>query len=828
MEACSWIAKLDRGTLSKDDANALRDWLRASDKHPAALATQLEEWSDMDVLSELSRLDLNYQHPSLLSRFTDFWRVSRYPERTVILHSGEAFFDVAPELDRPFVVYADDTAIRAVGTAFAVHKDGDIISVSVTEGTVELVSGNITTRIAANDQQNGVSSDFGNVAIHANDKTSVSTQPADALARRLGWQDGMLEFRGEPLGQVIAELNRYTDAKIVIVDDDIKDIRLGGYFKVGDIEVITAIAGSFDTEESIVVQKGDDQLRLEEIIVTGRKREESLQEVPIAMSVLGENLLHDSGINDQRSFFALVPGIHYDQGNDRNQALPSIRGVYGTGVIRCDWTQDEQPEGQTDRRVKLIEAGVTDPNILFIAEAQSLPFEKIASYDSRDRVSLQLDWRLDSGNSLQFSAFVGDEDLVRGSDGNRDGETPLNVQRDPNPAAEFPYVVTFEGTDEIAGEPILDPIRSFITQIEENYLEVRWLSPEENRLRYLMGASRYEYDHKTAVYSDGYGAILMGPSAVQRYFDLTGDDVTIPVELRGEKTTNQGNYVDFEADTFLYFDEEVITNLEIGAKGSALDGRLNYSTALFKVNWEDRAQRVSLYWGAPENAEEPLEFTSAKTLLNEGSLDIWGLEAEATYLFNNSWSIRGTFAFLDAAYGDFCSVELIGSLLDTDPALYETAEESGRNYDCYNLNGNQVAEQPEIMASLSPEFKADLGVKGLALVARSDFIYEGREYVDAANVQIQKAVPLLNLSVGVRADTWSAIVYVNNLMDNDTPLFIGSDLDRSISLDFDPDNLTAFQQAILDGGGSPAEFNSNYSIDPRREREVGLRFSYDF
>jgi outer membrane receptor protein involved in Fe transport len=73
---------------------------------------------------------------------------------------------------------------------------------------------------------------------------------------------------------------------------------------------------------------------LEEIVVTGRKREELLQDVPVAISVLNSNVLAEQNVLRQDDLAALVPGYIYNQGvglnEDRTAALPSIRGIGST------------------------------------------------------------------------------------------------------------------------------------------------------------------------------------------------------------------------------------------------------------------------------------------------------------------------------------------------------------------------------------------------------------------------------------------------------------------------------------------------------------------
>ena len=66
---------------------------------------------------------------------------------------------------------------------------------------------------------------------------------------------------------------------------------------------------------------------LEEVVVTARKREESLKDVPVSISVVSSDFINEAGIRDQYDLFQLTPGINYGEARDRNGAQPGIRGV---------------------------------------------------------------------------------------------------------------------------------------------------------------------------------------------------------------------------------------------------------------------------------------------------------------------------------------------------------------------------------------------------------------------------------------------------------------------------------------------------------------------
>ena len=66
------------------------------------------------------------------------------------------------------------------------------------------------------------------------------------LPDKLSWQQGKLVFKGEPLGQVIEEFSRYTPIKIIIPGKKMRQLKVGGIFKIGDTAaMLDALQSSF-------------------------------------------------------------------------------------------------------------------------------------------------------------------------------------------------------------------------------------------------------------------------------------------------------------------------------------------------------------------------------------------------------------------------------------------------------------------------------------------------------------------------------------------------------------------------------------------------------
>ena len=160
-------------------------------------------------------------------------------QRRVAMTRGEAFFDVAQDADRPFLVTAGDGALRAVGTGFTVRlRVLDRVSVMVTEGVVELTRAGDDalrrTRPAAAPLvlQRGQRAEYDRGAAHIED-----LDPAE-LERRQAWRQGLLVFEDASLAEVVAEVNRYSKVRLVLTDPALGYLRIGGTFRTGRLEAL--------------------------------------------------------------------------------------------------------------------------------------------------------------------------------------------------------------------------------------------------------------------------------------------------------------------------------------------------------------------------------------------------------------------------------------------------------------------------------------------------------------------------------------------------------------------------------------------------------------
>ena len=156
-------------------------------------------------------------------------------ERRVTLDQGEAFFEVAKDPKRPFVVRAGEERVIAVGTKFSVRRDGDTVRVVVTEGRVRVERASPgglipVTQVSA-----------GTIASAASTGTLVQKEPIVEAEESLSWRRGFLVFRDTSLGEAIIEFNRYNERKIVIEDPAIAALHVGGSIRSTNVEAFVRL-----------------------------------------------------------------------------------------------------------------------------------------------------------------------------------------------------------------------------------------------------------------------------------------------------------------------------------------------------------------------------------------------------------------------------------------------------------------------------------------------------------------------------------------------------------------------------------------------------------
>jgi transmembrane sensor len=302
-QAARWAARLDRGPLTGADAAALEDWLAGT---PNAKGALLKAEAAMALLGRARALRSVIPAPAAVSFWTrrrllllgtggalaaslgavatllshaesyatEIGEVRRIPLsdgsvvalntesavrvditpdlRQIQLTRGEAWFQVAKDRKRPFLVAAGHVRVRAVGTAFSVRRREAGTEVLVTEGTVE------TWALGEEAHPTRVSG--GERVVLADHKLPVPVQAsANTIARSLAWRDGQIALEGETLADAAAEFNRYNRRKVIIEDEDLGQEKLVGQFRITEPAAFAeSVVSTLDAE----VREDGDSIRL--------------------------------------------------------------------------------------------------------------------------------------------------------------------------------------------------------------------------------------------------------------------------------------------------------------------------------------------------------------------------------------------------------------------------------------------------------------------------------------------------------------------------------------------------------------------------------------
>jgi transmembrane sensor len=164
--------------------------------------------------------------------------------REIELIKGEAFFTVAKDKDRPFIVDVAGATVRAVGTAFNIYRVTDQSAiVSVTEGIVRVEEAGGSSVTAAQSQLLTVDEALTIDSVRGLFEAKTKNHQITA------WRQGQLLFDNTSIADAVEMLNRYLHKKVVVADDVSQSIKLSGTFSSRQKrETLAAVAQALGLE----------------------------------------------------------------------------------------------------------------------------------------------------------------------------------------------------------------------------------------------------------------------------------------------------------------------------------------------------------------------------------------------------------------------------------------------------------------------------------------------------------------------------------------------------------------------------------------------------
>ena len=317
---------------------------------------------------------------------------------------------------------------------------------------------------------------------------------------------------------------------------------------------------------------------------------------------------------------------------------------------------------------------------------------------------------------------------------------------------------------------------------------------------------------------------------------------------------NSVGLIGFTSDDFLFYPEEEMTNYEFGFKGTVADGRVSFATAFYLMDWAHYNQRLTVNYepfaaaagaftrggsvpgsdwdpAGPDGDSDPttggtnayedlVAFYNAgrsdgsafsngdnsfRGDIDQGDVQVYGIEAEASWAVNDTWSLRGVLTLQDAAYENFCSqaaVSVFGQERTNFPG-----DGSGALTSCVNVNGNALSYQSDLITTMSAVYRNSLGDSGWQWSARLDWTHRSKQPVDHLNWMYLPPREIVNATLRFSNpnDSLEIAITGRNLTD-DT---------MTRSFRYNPNSFTAPRRR-------------DPSIVPTLPRELGASLTYNF
>lgn len=175
---------------------------------------------------------------------------SRFNANERRLHlEGEAYFEVAPDKDRPFIVETNHLSVEALGTSFDVknYEEEDHISTVLMTGKVKVASQKDWMLLEPNEKLTF------NKATGAMRKSTI--QDAAGYA---DWKFNLLSFRAETFERIVHTLERYYNTRIVFESESLKRYRFTGSIGNTSLESVLQILSltsplTYEVKDSVIL-----------------------------------------------------------------------------------------------------------------------------------------------------------------------------------------------------------------------------------------------------------------------------------------------------------------------------------------------------------------------------------------------------------------------------------------------------------------------------------------------------------------------------------------------------------------------------------------------
>jgi ferric-dicitrate binding protein FerR (iron transport regulator) len=209
---------------------------------PKEMVAQTGQNVLIDTLSDGSVITLNKR--STITYPSKFKGNTR-----AIALKGEAFFNVAPDKKKPFIISVNDVQVTVVGTSFNIKSENGNTEVVVETGIVQVTKSGKTVELNAGEK----------ILVSANDSSATKEKVSDKLYNYYRTKEFVCD--DTPLWKLVQVVNEAYNVKIIIGRKELNDKTLTTTFYNESLEqVLEVIRLTFDIT---VIKKEDGQIILQ-------------------------------------------------------------------------------------------------------------------------------------------------------------------------------------------------------------------------------------------------------------------------------------------------------------------------------------------------------------------------------------------------------------------------------------------------------------------------------------------------------------------------------------------------------------------------------------
>jgi outer membrane receptor protein involved in Fe transport len=239
---------------------------------------------------------------------------------------------------------------------------------------------------------------------------------------------------------------------------------------------------------------------------------------------------------------------------------------------------------------------------------------------------------------------------------------------------------------------------------------------------------------------------------------MTYASISKGVKPGGIATVASGTWMDQEPDgnlDELKFGAEDLIAYELGAKSTLLDRTLILNGAIFLQDYSDKQIPVQQINGV-------FQYTSIE---NAGEAEIYGLELDVVWQASDNVRLQGGYSYL---HGEYTTLGYFTNSANAISRAGNCVVSADGNQCFVDLSGNTMEDIPEHSLVALAGYYPPLGGSGLNGLFEADVEYQSSRFNDEFNDREVASFSVTNMRVGLQTDKWDAMIYVNNVFDDDT------------------------------------------------------------